>query len=64
MSEIGDAPSGGVARPDLGEDIRMVPFEKSAVILYTVGEKDVVILNVFYGGKNYSAIFRADTDAT
>ncbi|MER0237516.1 type II toxin-antitoxin system RelE/ParE family toxin [Fulvimarina sp. MAC8] len=62
--KIGDAPYGGVARPDLGEGIRMVPFEKSAVILYTVGDEEVLVVNVFYGGKDYAAILNAGPAAT
>lgn len=54
---VGNAPLGGVARPDLGEGIRAVPFERKAVILYRVGEKAVEIVNVFYRGRDYEAIF-------
>lgn len=53
---IGDAPFGGVSRPDLGLGIRMVPFEKSAVILYIVESEPVVIVSVFAGGRDYEAI--------
>jgi toxin ParE1/3/4 len=55
---IGDAPFGGVARPDLGRGIRMVPFEKAAVILYVVENETVWITNVFAGGRDYEAILR------
>lgn len=55
---IGDAPLGGVSRPDLGKGIRMVPFEKSAVILYVVEGETVVIVNIFAGGRDYDAIMR------
>ena len=53
---IGNAPSGGIARPDLGDGIRMVPFESRAVILYRVVETAVEITNVFYKGRDYHAI--------
>jgi toxin ParE1/3/4 len=55
---VGDAPHGGIARPDLGKGIRMVPFEKAAVILYVVENKTVWITNVFAGGRDYEAILR------
>ena len=54
---IGNVPRGGVARPDLGEGIRAVPFERSAVILYRVRGKAVEIVNIFYRGRDYKAIF-------
>jgi len=53
---IGDVPRGGIARPDLGDGIRMVPFERSAVILYRLTDDAVEIVNVFYGGRDYQAI--------
>ena len=55
---IGDAPFGGVPRPDLGKGIRMVPFERSAVILYIVEIETVVITNIFAGGRDYESIMR------
>lgn len=55
---IGDAPFGGVSRPDLGKGIRMVPFERSAVILYIVENETVCIIDVFAGGRDYEAIMR------
>lgn len=55
--KIGDAPHGGRLRNDLEEGLRTVPFERSAVIAYRVGEA-VEILNVFYGGRDYEALYR------
>ncbi len=54
---VGNTPRGGVARPDLGEGIRIVPFEKTAVILYRLNGEVVEVVNVFYGGRDYEAIF-------
>lgn len=54
---IGDAPRGGVARDDLMPGIRVVPFEKKAVIAYTLQDDKVVIVNIFYGGRDYHALF-------
>lgn len=53
---IGDAPYGGVARPDLGVDIRAVPFEHSAIILYRITDGTVEILQVYYRGRDYHTI--------
>ncbi|WP_313617358.1 type II toxin-antitoxin system RelE/ParE family toxin [Agrobacterium sp.] len=47
--KIGNAPHGGAPRDDLEPGLRTVPFERRAVIEYRA-EKDVEILNVFYGG--------------
>jgi len=56
--KVGDAPNGGAPRPDLGTDLRLVPFEKSAVILYRTTAKEVEIVNVFYGGRDYEVLMR------
>jgi toxin ParE1/3/4 len=55
---IGDAPFGGRPRDDLEKGLRTVPFEKSAVIAYMVDADCVRITNIFYGGRNYEAIYR------
>jgi toxin ParE1/3/4 len=55
---VGDVPMGGVARDDLQLGLRTVPFEHSAVIAYVVEEDKVSITNVFYGGRDYEALYR------
>lgn len=42
---------------DLQAGLRTVPFEKSAVIAYRIGET-VDITNIFYGGRNYEALYK------
>lgn len=59
--KIGNAPNGGRPRDDLAPGLRIVPFEHSAVIAYHVADA-VEIINVFYGGRNYEALFRAGGD--
>ncbi|RFB94643.1 plasmid stabilization protein [Rhizobium leguminosarum bv. trifolii] len=59
--KIGDAPNGGRPRNDLAMGLRIVPFEHSAVIAYHVAEA-VEIVNIFYGGRNYEALFRSGDD--
>lgn len=55
---IGLAPEGYTARPDLGPDIRIAPFERSAVIAYRIAADHVEIVNIFYGGRDYAAILK------
>ena len=57
---IGDAPHGGRPRDDLEPGLRTVPFEHSAVITYRVEPGRVRISNVFYGGRDYEALFRGE----
>lgn len=55
---IGDAPYGGRPRDDLEPGLRTVPFEHSAVIAYRVEADRVRIINVFYGGRDFEALYR------
>jgi toxin ParE1/3/4 len=61
---IGIVPMGGTARNDLHPGLRIVPFERSAVIAYVVEDGQVSVTNVFYGGRDYEALYRgsAHTD--
>ena len=57
---IGNVPHGGRPRDDLLPGLRTVPFEKRAVIAYLVEAETVVITNVFYGGRDYEALYRQE----
>lgn len=59
---IGHAPRGGRPRDDLEPGLRTVPFERSAAIAYRVESDHVPITNVFYGGRDYEALFRGPSD--
>lgn len=55
---IGEVPAGYPARPEFGENIRLAPFEHSAVIVYRLTDDAVEILRIYYGGRNYQQIMR------
>ncbi len=55
---IGDVPLGGTPRDDLAKGIRTVPFERRAVIAYHLAADAVEITNIFYGGRDYEALYR------
>lgn len=57
-ARIGDAPLGGRSRDDLRTGLRTVPFEHAAVIAYLVEPDRVRITNIFYGGRDYEALYR------
>lgn len=54
---IGDVPHGGRPRDDLVIGLRTVPFEREAVIAYVVESDIVRVTNVFYGGRDYEALY-------
>jgi toxin ParE1/3/4 len=59
---IGLVPLGGRARDDLEPGLRTVPFERTAVVAYKVEDDCVRITNIFYGGKDYEALYRNAPD--
>ena len=56
--KIGDVPHIGTARDDILPGLRMVPFERSAVVLYMLETNRVRVTNIFYGGRDYEALLR------
>ncbi len=56
--KIGEVPHIGTARDDILPGLRVVPFERSAVILYMLETNRVRITNIFYGGRDYEALLR------
>jgi toxin ParE1/3/4 len=57
---IGDFPNGGRPRDDLMAGLRTMAFERKAVIAYVVMDGRVEITNVFYGGRDFEAIYQDD----
>jgi toxin ParE1/3/4 len=55
---IGHVPKGGRPRDDLAPGLRIVPFENSTVIAYIIADESVWITNIFYGRRDYEAIYR------
>jgi toxin ParE1/3/4 len=59
---IGNVPHGGRPRDDLAPGLRTVPFERSAVIAYLVDDEVVRVTNIFYGGRDYEALYGTKRD--
>nr|WP_084363478.1 type II toxin-antitoxin system RelE/ParE family toxin [Rhizobium sp. RU36D] len=55
---IAHAPNAGRPRYDLLPGLRIVPFERSAVIAYKVENGIVLVTNVFFGRRDYEALYR------
>lgn len=54
---LADAPRSGRTRDDLLDGLRTVPFERSVLICYTVGEDRIWITNIFRHGRDVDAYF-------
>lgn len=51
--QLSDFPEMGVARDDLSSGIRMLVFEHRATIFYRIKDSELLIVNVFYRGRDY-----------
>ena len=60
---IGNIPLGGRNRDDLEPGLLTVSFERCAVIAYKVEAERVRITNVFYGGRDFEALYRGQENA-
>lgn len=52
-------PLRGTERSDVGPGVRTMGFERRAVILFSVNERTVKILRIFYGGQDVEKILRS-----
>jgi len=62
--ELETCPQRGRQRNDLMSGLRIYPLDKKAVAAFVVDEERhlVCILNIFYGGRNYEALFGSQAD--
>ncbi len=55
----------GPTRPDLGSGIRIYPIKaKRIVVAYRVGDDEIIIVRVFYGGADYEVVLMRQEDLT
>ena len=58
--DLAPFPLRGTARDDIRPGLRTIGFRRRAVIAFVVGDDSVVILGVFYGGRDYEPVLRSD----
>jgi len=56
-------PLRGTPRDDIKPGLRIVGFERRAVIAFCVVPSEVVIVRIFYGGRDYEHILRSAPEA-
>ncbi len=57
---LGEFPLKGRARDDLQPGVRILPFERAAIIAYRILDDSVEVINIFYGGRDYEALLGDD----
>lgn len=58
--DLGTFPKRGRARDDIRSGLRTVGFKRRVVIAFAVLGQAVVIVGIFYGGRDYEAFLGAD----
>jgi toxin ParE1/3/4 len=56
------APLRGTPHDDIKPSLRIIGFERRAVIAFRVTRSEVVIVRIFYGGRDYERILRSTPD--
>ena len=59
---LSEFPLKGPARDDLKRGVRILTFERKAVIIYRVLAGEVEVLNIFHGGRDWEAIISNKPD--
>ena len=53
---FGQFPHRGTARDDLRPGLRLIGFERRVTIAFTVTDDTVLIVRIFYGGRDVAAL--------
>jgi toxin ParE1/3/4 len=56
---LADFPERGVKRDDIRPGLRIVGFERRVLIAFTIEAEHVRVGRIFYGGRDYEALFGA-----
>lgn len=55
------SPARGTRRDDIRPGLRTIGFERRATIAFRIVDREVVIIRIFYGGRDFESILR-DSD--
>ena len=59
---LADFPTVGRARDDIRPGLRTIGFRRRAVIAFAITEEMIEIIGVYYGGRDYGPLLRADDE--
>lgn len=60
---LAEMPEQAPSRDDLGPGVRLLTFNRRAMVAYRVERGEVLILRVFYAGRDYQAAVLDEPDA-
>lgn len=53
-----NAPLRGTRRDDIKPGLRVIGFERRAAIVFRVARSEVMVVRIFYGGRDYERVLR------
>ena len=59
---LADFPMVGRARDDIRPGLRTIGFRRRAVIAFAITDEMIEIIGVYYGGRDYGPLLRADDE--
>lgn len=60
IATLAEFPQRGTLREDIRPGLRTIPWKRRATIAYVVEESDVIVVGVFYAGRDMEAMLRED----
>ena len=57
---LSEFPERGTSRGDLRPGLRTIPWKRRVTIAFVVEQSDVVVIGVFYGGRNFESLLKED----
>ncbi len=63
ISQLSEFPNRGTPRDDLRPGLRTIAWRRRVTIAYIVEEHDVVVIGVFYGGRDFEALLSREDGA-
>lgn len=60
IATLADFPKRGSPRDDVRPGLRTVAWRRRVTITFVVEEHDVVVVGVFYGGRDFESLLRED----
>lgn len=60
VGTLREFPKRGTARDDLRPGLRTLPWRRRVTIAFVVEERDVIVVGIFYGGRDIEALLIED----
>ena len=60
IARLSEFPERGTPRDDLRPGMRILAWRRRVTIAFVVEESDVVVIGIFYGGRDFETLLRED----